>query len=86
MRSSTRLALGLLLVVVGSKPAAAAFHEIKVKEVFAGSAAHPNAQYVLLQAYSGDQNLVNGHSVLTFNADRHADRHVHVPGRRRQPR
>jgi cysteine-rich repeat protein len=46
----------------------AAFHEIHVQEVFAGSAAHPNAQYVFLQAYSSNQNAVTGHSVLTFNA------------------
>jgi cysteine-rich repeat protein len=57
-----------LLALAESKPASAIFHDISVKEVFAGSAAQPNAQYVLLQAYSGGQNSVSGHSVLTFNA------------------
>jgi cysteine-rich repeat protein len=46
--------------------AQAAFHEIHVKEVFAGSLSHPTAQYVLLQAYNPFQNAVTGHSVLTF--------------------
>jgi cysteine-rich repeat protein len=68
MRTRTRLVLGLALAVVASTPASAAFHEIRVKEIFAGSAAHPNAQYVLLQAYSSNQNTVTGHSVLTFDA------------------
>jgi cysteine-rich repeat protein len=68
MRFRTGLALGLLLVVAESKPAFAIFHQIKVKEVFAGSAAHPTAQYVLLQAYTANQDEVDGHSVLTFDA------------------
>lgn len=50
-----------------ASPGSAAFHEIKVKEVFAGSAAHPNAQYVVLQAYTQFQSSVSGHSVLTFD-------------------
>ncbi len=68
MRSRFCLTLGLLLVLFGSRPAFAAFHAIKVKEVFAGSAAHPNAQYILLQAYSSGQNALTGHSVQTYNA------------------
>ena len=51
-----------------SSPAFAAFHEIKIKEVFAGSEAHPTAQYVILQAYSLGQNAVTNHSVTTFDA------------------
>ena len=60
--------LGLFLVVLGSQPALASFHEIKIKEVFAGSAAHPNAQYILLQAYSSGQNDVTGHPVRVYDA------------------
>jgi cysteine-rich repeat protein len=52
-----------------STPALAIFHDIKVKEVFVGTAANPNAQYVLLQAFNANQNAVNGHSVLRFAAD-----------------
>lgn len=66
MRFRTTLALGFVFLT--STPAFAAFHFIAVKEVFAGSGAHPNAQYVLLQAYSGGQNAVGGHSVTTFDA------------------
>ncbi len=66
MRSRfSAFALAALLI---SAPASAAFHFIHVKEVFAGSPAHPNAQYVLLQAYDGGQSAVAGHSVLTFDA------------------
>jgi cysteine-rich repeat protein len=58
----------LALALAVSTPAHAIFHDIAVKEVFAGSLAAPNAQYVLLQAYSPGQNVVSGHSVLTFDA------------------
>jgi cysteine-rich repeat protein len=68
MRFKTCLALGLLLAVLESKPALATFHENMVKEVFAGSIAHPTAQYILIQAYAGGQNALTGHSVLTFDA------------------
>ena len=65
MRSRT-LCLGFALLA--STSAFAAFHFIQVKEVFAGSPAHPNAQYVLLQAFDDCQNSVTGHSVMTFDA------------------
>ncbi len=68
MRFKTSLVLGLLLVALGSTPAFATFHDIKVKEVFAGSAAHPTAQYVMVQAWRDLQDEVQGHSVLTFDA------------------
>ena len=54
--------------LLASSPAFAAFHFIHVKEVFAGSQAHPDAQYVLLQAYDDFQNAVTGHSVTTFDS------------------
>ncbi len=60
-------ALVAAAVLAAAAPASAAFHEIHVKEVFAGSQAHPNAQYVLLQAYSLGQSAVTGHSVTTFD-------------------
>ena len=49
-------------------PAHAAFHLMKVVEVFPGTALAPNAQYVVLQMYSGSQNFVGGHNVLVFDA------------------
>ncbi len=36
--------------------------------MFAGSAAAPNAQFVVLQAWASGQNFVNGHSLLTYDA------------------
>ena len=44
-------------------PAAAAFHLVMVKEVFAGTPAAPDAHYVVLQAWNDDQNAVDGHEV-----------------------
>lgn len=46
----------------------AAFHLMKIVEVFPGTPAAPNAQYVVLQMYSGGQSVVNGHAVIVFNA------------------
>jgi cysteine-rich repeat protein len=68
VRSMTRLALGLSLAVLGSKPASATFHEIMVKEVFPGTAAAPNAQYVMLQAWAQFQNAVGGHTLTVYDA------------------
>jgi cysteine-rich repeat protein len=66
MRSRIPALAGAALLA--SSPVFAAFHFIHVQEVFAGSQAHPNAQYVLLQAYDDFQNAVTGHSVTTFDA------------------
>jgi hypothetical protein len=49
--------------------ARASFHLMKVREIYAGSLADPNVQYVELQMYSGGQNFVGGHSVLVFSAN-----------------
>lgn len=57
------LALGL---AAGSAPAA--FHLMKVVEVFGGTAAAPNAQYVVIQMYTGGQNQLTGHGITVFNA------------------
>ncbi len=46
----------------------AAFHLMKVVEVFGGTQAAPNAQYVVIQMYSGGQNQVNTHGITVFDA------------------
>jgi len=46
----------------------ASFHLIKITEVYPGSAAAPNAQYIVLQMYSPGQNLVAGKEVQVFDA------------------
>ena len=55
----------VLLSLLG--PAQATFHLMKVVEVFAGTPASPQAQYVVLQMYAFGQNLVGGHTVKFFN-------------------
>ena len=61
----TSAAVALLLLL---GPAQATFHLMKVVEVFAGTPASPQAQYVVLQMYASGQNLVGGHTVRFFNA------------------
>lgn len=48
-----------LVALLAAAPARASFHLIKVREVFPGTAAHPNSDYVELQMYEAAQNLVN---------------------------
>ncbi|HKT83471.1 MAG TPA: hypothetical protein VJQ84_06500 [Solirubrobacterales bacterium] len=51
-------------------PAAqATFHEMWVREVYAGSSLAPASQYVELQMWASGQNLVGGHVLRTYNAD-----------------
>lgn len=49
-------------------PTEASFHFMKVVQVFPGTAAAPNAQYVMIQMYAGGQNQVSGHQISVFNA------------------
>lgn len=55
-------------LAAGSQPAHASYHEMKIREVFAGSSAQPNAHFVELQMYSSGQNFVGGKQVKIFNA------------------
>jgi cysteine-rich repeat protein len=45
------------------------FHLMMVKEVYPGSDAAPNAQYVVIQMYSPGQNLVTGTQIRVFDAN-----------------
>ena len=56
-------AIGLSLL---AGPANATFHQMKVVEVFPGTAAAPNAQYVIIQMYADGQKLVNGRHITVF--------------------
>jgi hypothetical protein len=51
--------LACLALLLLAPSAQASFHLIKVREVFPGTIANPEADYVELQMYSGAQNLVN---------------------------
>ncbi len=69
-RRGLRALLPLLIVLaslLGAAPAAqATFHEILVREVYAGGA--ENDSYVVLQAYTGGQQFVGGHTLTAYNA------------------
>lgn len=58
----------LLLAILLAAPAHAAFHFMKIVEVFPGTQASPTAQYVVLQMYASSQTVVNGHPILVYDA------------------
>jgi hypothetical protein len=62
--SISRILAACLLVPAA---ASATFHEVKIVEVFPGTVAQPNAQYVVLQAWAGSQNFVDNHSLFFFD-------------------
>lgn len=68
MRSRFAARGALLLAVLVSLPVFAAFHLMRVVEVFPGTPAAPNAQYVVIQMYASSQNFVTGHDISVFNA------------------
>jgi hypothetical protein len=81
---SWRALIGLLgaLVVGAVIPAlsSASNHEIKIREVYAGSAASPNSEYVELQMYAPGQNLFHlGTKLDLYNATGTITEHF-VPG------
>lgn len=62
------LAASVVAAALWAAPAGATFHFIKITEVFAGTAAQPDAHFVELQMYSGGQNQVATHSVVVYDA------------------
>lgn len=68
-----RFGLLLLTLVLGGASllpasATATFHEMSIREVYAGSVAQSEAEYVELQMWAAGQNLVGGHVLKTYNA------------------
>jgi hypothetical protein len=65
------IALGLVGLGFGgfASTASATFHLIKVREVFPGTVAQPDSDYVELQAYSAFQNQVYAGKLQVYNAD-----------------
>jgi hypothetical protein len=55
-------------LALGAAPAAATFHLMQIREVYPGSAAAPEAQYVELQMWASGQNLVEGHVLRSYDA------------------
>jgi hypothetical protein len=70
MRRRVAAALGLAALVTGvvAAPASATFHEVSIRELYPGSVAAPDAEYVELQMWSPGQNFVDGHSLKTYAA------------------
>jgi len=62
------LAVAWAATLALAAPAAASFHLVSLREVYPGSAAGPEAEYVELQAYAAGQNFVRGHSITLFDA------------------
>ena len=60
------LGLTLLGLAVVAPSASATFHEMSIREIYAGSAEHPNAEYVELQMWRSGQNFVGGHYLLAY--------------------
>ena len=75
MRSSGRFRAGAAALLIActacgaSAPhALATFHLMQVREVYPGSAANPDSEYVELQMYASGQQFVGGHVVRTYGA------------------
>ena len=66
-RALVAVVAGMLALAIPSV-SSATFHLIKIREIFAGKAGDPNAQYVMLQMYSAGQNFVAGKTVTLYDA------------------
>ncbi len=60
--------LALAAIALAPAPAAATFHEMSIREIYPGSIARPDSEYVELQMWAPGQNLVGGHSLKTYSA------------------
>ena len=60
-------AIALIATILSAAPARANFHLIKISEIFAGTAAQPEAQFVELRMYSGGQNQLATHSLVVYD-------------------
>jgi MYXO-CTERM domain-containing protein len=67
MRNAIAWLVGLVVLLV-AKSAWAAFHFMQITEVFPGTTASPNAQYIELQMYTANQTVVTNHFVRVFDA------------------
>lgn len=69
MRPFRAAALCATATLLFASPSAhASFHLMKVVEVFGGTPAAPNAQYVVIQMYFGGQNQLTNHKITVYNA------------------
>ena len=68
LRAVATVLLALAGIAFAATPASATFHEMSIREVYAGSALHPNSEYVELQMWHSGQNFVGKHILLTYDA------------------
>ena len=61
-------AISVLLLQAWPPSAGATFHEMSIREVYAGSLLQPESQYVELQMWAPGQNFVGGHVLKTYDA------------------
>lgn len=54
--------------LLAAQPASATFHEMMIREVYPGSVAHLDSQYVELQMWSPGQNFVGGQQIGFYDA------------------
>jgi hypothetical protein len=62
------IAVACWVLAFGVAPAFATFHLMMVREVYPGSVASPEAQYVELQMWQSGQNHVAGHVLRSYDA------------------
>ncbi|MGN6816231.1 MAG: hypothetical protein ACTHK3_09120 [Solirubrobacterales bacterium] len=62
------VAVACWVLAFGAAPAAATFHLMMIREVYPGSVANPEAQYVELQMWQSGQNHVAGHVLRSYDA------------------
>ena len=60
--------VGLAGVLALAPSARATFHEISIREVYPGSLAQPDSDYVVLQMYFGGQQFVKNHALTTYGS------------------
>lgn len=61
--------LCILALALMTQRADAAFHINLIAEIYPGSYANPDAQYVMLQAAAAFENVLSTHPIITFNPD-----------------
>ncbi|MEA2432810.1 MAG: hypothetical protein QOG54_267 [Actinomycetota bacterium] len=61
------LVAALCAALLPMGPARASFHLNLIREVFAGTANAPNAEYVELQMWANGQNFVSGQSIIVYD-------------------
>jgi cysteine-rich repeat protein len=66
MRS--RIAAVFSMALGAAAPAFASFHLMKIMEVFPGTVAAPNAQYVVIRSYAVGQTFLGSHQIHVYNA------------------